>query len=285
MAIRTILVAVSGGSATEGAVELGCRLARRFDAYLEGFHVRTDIRDVLIAAGDGFGMPMSGELIDRITEDAAANAVKAKGLFDAALVRHELAVATAARPGASAAWREETGYGPTLVANRARFFDLVVLGRSERVVNEPHSDAVEQTLLYSGRPLLLAPAEPSPVIGETIAVGWNGSPEAVRAVNGSLRLLEAARKVSVVTVGEKHAASGVALVEYLAWHGIKAKLSNILNVSGLGPGQQLLSAARDADADLLVMGAFGQRPWRETLFGGATHEIVGVSLLPLLLSH
>ena len=42
---------------------------------------------------------------------------------------------------------------------------------------------------------------------------------------------------------------------------------------------------REEDADLLVMGAYGQVAWREFLFGGATREVVGVSLLPLLLAH
>jgi hypothetical protein len=54
---------------------------------------------------------------------------------------------------------------------------------------------------------------------------------------------------------------------------------------GVGAGQQLLAATRDQGADLLVMGGYGQMPWRQSLFGGATREIVGVSLLPVLLSH
>ena len=57
------------------------------------------------------------------------------------------------------------------------------------------------------------------------------------------------------------------------------------SIPGTVPGQQLLSAAREEDADLLVMGAYGQVAWREFLFGGATREVVGVSLLPLLLAH
>jgi len=36
---------------------------------------------------------------------------------------------------------------------------------------------------------------------------------------------------------------------------------------------------------MLVMGGYGQAPWRQTLFGGATREVIGTSLLPVLLSH
>jgi Universal stress protein family len=67
--------------------------------------------------------------------------------------------------------------------------------------------------------------------------------------------------------------------------GIKGQHRHVPSIPGTVPGQQLLSAARDEDADLLVMGAYGQVSWREFLFGGATREVVGVSLLPLLLAH
>src|SRR5579863_6167919 len=291
MTIKTILAAASGGSASDGAMELACRFARRFGAHLEGFHARPDPRDLFTYSGDGFGMAISGEFIDRFVKDADAIATKTKAAFTAAASRHQIPLSAAPslqipeKTGASAAWRDETGYGPTLVARRARFFDLTVLGRSERVVDQPHTDVVEQTLVHSGRPVLLAPAKPSAEVGETVAVGWNGSAEATRAVVGALPFLGVARAVSIITVGEKHQESVAALIEYLGWHSVKAKHAHVAAIPGVGPGQQLLSAARDESADLLVMGGYGHMPWREFLFGGATREIVGASLLPLLISH
>jgi nucleotide-binding universal stress UspA family protein len=285
MTYRTILVAVSGGSASAGAVDLACRLATRFKCHLEGFHVQMDPRDLVIAAGDPVAGVVITELMDKIAADAASTAAKVKSSFDAALGRAGIKLdGKPAGGAASAAWREETGYGPVLVARRARFFDLVVLGRSERVAERPHSDAVEQTLLHSGRPVLLAPMKPPAAIGETVALGWNGSPEAVRAMRGALPFLTAAKSVLVITVGKPDPA-GAQVVEHLGWHGVKAKHQNVLPVEGVGPGEQLLSAARDGDADLLVMGGYGHMPWREFFFGGATRQIVGVSLLPILLSH
>ncbi len=51
MAIRTILVPLSGGAATAGAIETACRLAQRFGAHLEAPHVRPDPRDALPMLG------------------------------------------------------------------------------------------------------------------------------------------------------------------------------------------------------------------------------------------
>jgi nucleotide-binding universal stress UspA family protein len=291
MTIRTILAAASGGSASDGAIDLACRFARRFGAHLEGFHARPDPRDLFTYSSDGFGMSMSGEFVDRFVKDAEEIVGKTKASFEAIAKRHQIPVGSASSeqlPGkipATATWHDETGYGPTLVARRARFFDLTVLGRSERVVDQPHTDVVEQTLVQSGRPVLLAPAKAPDAVGDNIAVGWNGSAEATRAMAASLPFLGAAQAVTIVTIGEKHQESAAALIAYLGWHDVKAKHRHVPAVSGVGPGEQLLSAARDESADLLVMGGYGHMPWREFLFGGATREVVGVSLLPLLLSH
>ena len=290
MTIKTILAAGSGGTASGGAIELACRFARRFSAHVEGFHAKPDPLE-LVPYDLGIGTTFSDALFEKFTAEADARAAGVKADFVAALARHDMDLSPHAAnelPGkveASAAWREETGYGPTLVARRARFFDLVVLGRSERVIDNPYSDAVEQTLLESGRPVFLAPAKAPDTAGERVALGWNGSVEAVRAMVGALPFLTAARAATLISVGDKHQDSAKSAVEFLTWHGVKVKHINIPTLGGVGVGSQLLSAARDEGADLLAMGGYGRMPWREVLFGGATREMIGTSLLPLLLTH
>lgn len=286
MTLRTVLVAASGGTASEGAVETACRTAERTGAGLEGLHVKTDPQQVVAMMVDGMGMPLSGEWFDRLIADAGALAEKAKAAFEGAANRHNFVLGTRPAGGKAAArWRVETGYAPIAVARRARFFDLVVLGRSERVIEQPHSDTIEETLIRSGRPVLLAPARPQAEFGDTIAIGWNGSAQAVHAVTAALPLLEKARTVVAVTVGGQAGEDAVPLLDYLASHGIAARHCELLPVKHAGPGEQLLAEAREIGADLLVMGAYGHRPWRESLFGGATREIVGSSPLPVLLAH
>lgn len=281
----TILAAASGGTASAGAVEIACRLAKRFDAHIEGFHVMPDPRQFIMAAG--FDVPVTTDLVDRLVEDSKQVAAKAKANFEQAATRNGLPLG---KPGGknapSASWHEETGYAPIVVAERGRFFDLVVLGRSERVVDQPHTDAIEQTLLRSGRPVLLAPAKPPASLGETIAFGWDGSSSAVHALAGTLKLLAAARRVIVITVGTANgASSGTAVVDYLSWHGMAAAHRQVQPLQGVGAGELLLASAREEDADLLIMGGYGHAPWRQVLFGGTTRQVVGTSLLPVLLAH
>lgn len=291
MTFKTILAAASGGSASDGTIELACRFARRFGAHLEAFHAKPDPRDLFAYSTDSFGNSMSGDFVDRFVQDSDAIAAKTKASFMATAAKHQIEISAAPSAGlpetisASATWREEVGYAATLVSRRARFFDLVVLGRSERVVDQPHTDVVEQTLINSGRPVLVSPAQPPADIGQNIAIGWNGSAVATRALAASLPFLADARSVSVITIGDRHQGSAAALIEYLGWHGIAAKHRHMATVDGAGVGQQLLSAAHDENANLLVMGGYGQVPWREFLFGGATRDVVGASLLPVLLTH
>jgi nucleotide-binding universal stress UspA family protein len=281
----TILAAVSGGTASAGAVEIGCRLAKRFDAHIEGFHVMPDPRQFIMAAG--FDVPITADLVDRLIEDSKQVAARAKAGFEQTAARNGLPLGNAGGKNApSARWHEKTGYAPMAVAERGRFFDLVVLGRSDRVVDQPHTDAIEQTLMRSGRPVLLAPAKIPAALGDAVAVGWDGSASAVHALAGTLKLLSTARRVVVITVSKTNgAADGTAVVDYLSWHGIAAQLRQVQPAQGVGAGELLLATAREEDADLLVMGGYGHAPWREVLFGGATRQIVANSLLPVLLAH
>lgn len=287
MPIKAILVGASGGTASNGAIELACRLAAHFGANLEAIHIKVDVEQVMMAAGAAGGvMPLDsgwiGQMIAREQEVAAQTEIT----FADTCARHQLPLAPAAAAGwHGARWHEETGDASTNLAGRARFFDLVVLGRSERVVEEPHTDAIEQVLIQSGRPVLLAPADAPAAFGTTIAIAWNGSAEAVRATVAALPFLVDAKAVAIITLEEQHEASADALKDYLALHGAPAKVRHFLAVPGLRPGEQLLSSAREEGADLLVMGGYSRAPWRQTLFGGASRTVISTSLMPLLLAH
>jgi nucleotide-binding universal stress UspA family protein len=290
-AIKTILVGASGGSASNGAIELACRFADRLHAHVEGFHVLLDPIAAFGPVGMGDGLAVSGDVVAEMIDDANANAAKAKASFEEIAARHDLPyqnlahMAAARDCGPSFGWREATGDAPKLVAERARFFDLVVLGRSSRVVQEASSNTIEAVLARSGRPVLLAPAETPASPGKYIALAWNGSPQAVRALAASLPLLVSADRVLVITVGDGNHSDIPSVLDHLAWHGITAKHRHVTAESSGSTGILLLSAAHDAGADMLVMGGYGHKPWREALFGGVTRDVIGTSLMPLLLMH
>jgi nucleotide-binding universal stress UspA family protein len=287
MSIRTILAAASGGTATTGAIHLACQLAQRFSAHVEGYHVMLDPGTAFAAAGEP-GVPLAAGLIENMLADATAKAAETRALFDEIVKQHEIrrgGPPQVTPEGTSAGWRDEIGDASVVVARRGRFFDLIVLGRSDRVAKEPHSDTVEEVLMRSGRPVLLAPSEPPPRIGSVVALAWNGSPQAVRALAAGLPFLKKADVVSVITAGESERLGMPQVLDYLAWHRIDAKHQILPAGSAWHIGEKLIDAAQEASADMLIMGGYGHAPWRELLFGGATREAVATMPIPLLLVH
>src|SRR5260370_28309025 len=117
MTIRTILAAISGGVASEGAIETACGLAQLFGAHVEGLHVKADPAEILPLFGTHVGVPMYGDLLRMAGEQAAESAGRAKTAFAAAIAHHSLPQrARPAAPGGgvvgdvSAAWRAECGF-------------------------------------------------------------------------------------------------------------------------------------------------------------------------------
>lgn len=88
----------------------------------------------------------------------------------------------------------------------------------------------EAVIFGSGRPTLVLPENQRPRVFElgTVAVAWDFSRTAARAVSDSLPLLEKAKKVRIVTVvNEKKLEtkrSGAELAKNLARHGIDVVL-------------------------------------------------------------
>src|SRR6266568_2877635 len=90
MTIRTILAAISGGVASEGAIETACGLAKRFGAHVEGLHVKPDPADVLPLFGTDLGVPMYSNLLKLAEEQVVESAGRAKAAFAAAVAHHSL---------------------------------------------------------------------------------------------------------------------------------------------------------------------------------------------------
>lgn len=119
-----------------------------------------------------------------------------------------------------------------------------------------------------------------------IAIAWDGSREASRAVRDAQPFLQQADKITLLTLGTGGLSPSVIMdaEHYLSAMGLNAVAHMIDKPSG-DEGKTLLDHATAQRADLLVMGAYGQARWRERMFGGVTHHAVTHAEIPLLLSH
>ncbi len=287
MAIKVILTPLFGNDSDTTALATAQVLAERACAHIDAIHVRADPRTMVPYIGDG----MSGALIDEIVGNAENQArVRAKKIretFDNWLAEAGIPLAETAGEGPSCGWTETVGRPDAIIARRGRLADLIVLCRpSGDDIATIATETLEAVLLESGRPILVAAAAPTGTLGQRIVIAWNGGAEASRAVAASLPLLAAANAVTAITVGEPAGpeANGARLIEYLARHGVEARL-DIRGKSNTPVAEALLAAAESNDADLMVMGAYTHSRLRELVFGGVTRDILGAAGLPVLMAH
>ena len=173
---------------------------------------------------------------------------------------------------------------PDLLVEYARLRDLTIMPASN---DRWYAEAV---IFGSGKPTLILPESPRPRPFElgTIAVAWDFSRAAARAVADAIPLLEKAKKVRVVTVlNEKHMDnkhSTEELSKNLSRHGIDVVLDRV-DAKGRRIGDVLEAYVASHASDMLVMGAYGHSRLREFVLGGATKSLLLKPPLPILFSH
>ena len=292
MAIRTILVPVSGGASGDSALDAAIIVGRRAGSHVEALHVAPDPRDSVPILGEGANAAMMADLIEASARDAERRAERARAAFDVRVSAGSLLRVDAPPPADAATraltvgWRRIVGREDEVVASRGRLFDLIVVGRPGDDADIAPETTLEAALMESGRPVLVSP----PVLGQTlatrVAIAWNGSTSAARAVAAASSFLAKAQSVLILE-GVGAAADGASadeLAAMMAWRGIQPAIRRFRSDKG-GIGHALLDAATAEGADLLVMGGYGHSRLREMIFGGATIDAMFASNLPLLMTH
>jgi nucleotide-binding universal stress UspA family protein len=214
MSFKDILVHVDATPASRTRLQLALTLARRFDARLSGLHVLPE-PDV-----PPYFKP---SVVGRIAAIYAKNAKVAADLAEA-LFQKETKDA-----GADTAWECIAGDMDEMIAERARFADLLVLGQFD--TENPRTISAfllpAKVVFGAAAPLLVVPNSGSfGDAGRHALVTWDGSREAARAIRDAMPLLQAAKRVSVLALdprrqGHMHGGAHVPeLVAHLGRHGV-----------------------------------------------------------------
>ncbi len=274
MEIKDLLVHVDHSAACAARIETALVLAKRFDAHLTGLYV------VPIFTVPAYAeVPIGREVIEEAQQAMWAQADEARERFEA----------DAARAGVPAEWRALEGDVAATLNEQGRYADLVVVGQSNPEDEDDMSAGVaDRLVLELGRPVLVIPyIGTHDTVGKRVLVAWNAKREAVRAINDALPILERAEHVDVMVInpsGEEGDLPAADISLHLARHGVKAEAQSIA-ADDIDAGNLLLSRAADADADLIVMGAYGHSRFRETVLGGVTRHMMKHMTVPILMSH
>ena len=170
--------------------------------------------------------------------------------------------------------------------------DLAVIERD--IATGAHLfNILDEAMLVSRLPCLLLPPDwHKDVAPARVAIGWNGSIEAARAMHRALPFLRDASEVKIIDGQEPRAsdddhardAPRLDALDYLRRHGVNAKSQHI-DASPQQAGPALLKEAQNMHADLLVMGAYSHSRIRERVLGGATTHVLTHAQIPVLMHH
>jgi nucleotide-binding universal stress UspA family protein len=270
---RDLLVHVDGSQAGRRRVQFAVDLATRTGGRLSGLHVTPPVEVPPVKPS------RIAEVAADISATLALDARVAAAVFSEETQRL-----------AHACWFEATGDLVQGISDKARYADIVILGQYEwQGPPETHPLPIAHSLvLRCGRPVLVVPAsmEPSPLA--RIAVAWDGSREAVRAVHDALPLLALSRSIQIVTMirpsAENDEVDAKSLTAHLANHGINVG-TDILQIRTTEEHKSLRKQIEQGHYDLLVMGGYSHPIWLEFIFGGVTRSILLSSKIPILVSH
>jgi nucleotide-binding universal stress UspA family protein len=286
MAIRKLLLPLTGTAAGEAALATALMGARHWQAHLTALHVRGDSRDVAQMAGEGLSGAMIEEMMSATERESSRRADAVRALFDRFVAKHAVDVVPA-KPGqqtASAEFIVITGREDDRVAQQARLADVTVVPHPDASVDVSSSDALHAVLFDSGRPVLISPTTAPASLGDRVCLAWSGTAESAAAARYAIPWMQRATEVTILNSKEyqRRGPSAVELADYLALHGVQARHAGF-GVIDREVGAGMLAAAHAAGADMLVMGAYSSSRLRQLILGGVTRYVLENSDLPVLM--
>jgi nucleotide-binding universal stress UspA family protein len=287
MAIRKLLLPLTGTAAGEAALSTALLIARLWNAHVTALHVRVDSRDIAPLAGEGLSGAMIEEMMSATERESNERAHAVRAMFDRFVTQQNVRIGDphGVADGPTASFAAVTGREEDLVSQQARLADLTVVPHPEAGEDVSSSDALHAVLFDSGRPVLLSPQVPPTGIGSRICLGWNGTAESASAVAGVLPWLERAEAVGILSADgyQRRGPGAPELAAYLALHGIRADIVMFKAVNGV-VGAGLLTAAREFGCDLLAMGAYSHSRLRQLILGGVTRHVLENAALPVMMN-
>ena len=292
MAIRDFLLPLASypkpitSSAIEAVLTLGASLSQADRATGDGPATKTRISalvyEIEVQPGLYFEGAQVGEFLEGEARKSAANAQQLVRTFEDAAARHSVLH--------RCRLERRTSYEMSRqVLEAARLHHVTV--QPLRKDAEDQLDITEELVFDSGRPVLVFPETPVRKLAaafRNVAIAWDGSRPATRAVADAIPFLRHAASVRAFTATDDKpmaAGQGQQFIDYLASLGIDAIHEDVKKTDQHSIGSFMESYVASRDIDLLVMGAYGHSRLREFVLGGATRSILTNPPCWVLLSH
>ena len=267
--MKRVTIFIDGSANDRESLASALAFCRCLDGRLGVVHPRPP--DEVVASPDGQSV-----VLVKNEEERAARRNDARAAYDE--VCGELAFAD---------WRESEETGTEAIVSHGLYSDVVVL---ERLSGEegPEALTLNTALFDTPGPVLVTPPKAPAEIGRSVAVIWTPTVQSARAVRSALPILQKADSVTTITNSARPDADPSSLAAYLDAHGVTTQLRSYdgHGRTARGRGRAILAAVAEAGADLLVMGAYGEKRLTALIgLGRATRKVASATTIPALLQH
>lgn len=275
MQIKDILIYLAHNDTNIQTINSAKRIAEQHDAHITGIYVTPSLH---VPSYSGIHHTMPAVVIEQVEKSIQVSKQECSDTFKRLMEGF----------AGTSDWIERHGDPVEAVSNASFNYDLVIASQIGPETNNPLlQENLEKMTLCAGRPVLTLPYQFSQSeIGKNIVVAWNGKREATRAVHDAMPFLTNASAVSILQINPD---KGIDIpcediAKHLSRHGINAEV-NSAYAYNKDVGAHILEMATNAQADLLVMGAYGHSRFRELIMGGVTRFMRQNTTLPILMSH
>ncbi len=262
--MKTMTILIDGSENDRNSLATAATFCRAVDGRLRVVHPRP--RDIIVASPEAAAFVVD----DR---DIEARRAAARAAYD------EVCGALS-----FAEWLETSDTVTEAIIGYGPLSDVTIL---ERVSNDsgPEVLALNTALFDTPGPVLVTPPSSPSEIGRSIAVVWSPTVQSARAVRSALPIMATAASITVITNDADKGADPDALAGYLELHGVETGFRTFDGggLTARGRGRAILAAATTVQADLLVMGAYGENRLSALIgLGRTTQKIVSATTIPTL---
>jgi nucleotide-binding universal stress UspA family protein len=276
--LKRILVVLDDSEASKAAKTYAMHLAKNCNASLTGMAV-VDTPWITAAqpeplGGSAYKIHRDQELVRR----TRAHMEKMLESFVERCNQEEIKCSTS----------EREGFPVTEIEKISQEHDLIVIGRTTDFhfeLDRENDLTVKHITRDSPRPLIIV--GPLPSQGETVLIAYDGSLQAARTLHMYLLLgLADDHKVHIISIArhpqEAKDIAGRAQT-MCELYGIKPTVKAITSTR---PAEEIITTtAKEVQANLIVMGAFGHQGIREFFFGSCAQHMIKKSDIPLFIYH
>lgn len=279
------LLVLLGKSAKPADIERLVDRARGDKMYLSGLVIGEAPYFPYYAEGLGqYGVAATAQTWQKDFENANAELRKTANTLMEYLVGQEVACSV------SVVCAEQIAIAEA-IARSAMVCDMVLHSNDLRGNADLFDVAVQAALFRSPTGVLVnATSSPAALAPKRVLVAWRPGKACARAVQAAMPILRSAEEVTLLVVdpvmtpmrdGED---PGADAARWLSHHGCKVTVQQCPS-GGQDIGQVVMKRAREAGADLIVMGAYDHSRLREIVFGGTTRTLVEQRDLAVFMAH